>query len=43
MVKNYPDTPLKKQVRSYEETLSVWTIMYKYFFGDKKEKDNEDS
>lgn len=37
----YPDTPLKKQVRPYEETQSAWDVILEHFFDIKREKDNE--
>lgn len=38
----YPDTPLKQQVRPYEETYSVWDVIIEHF-GFKKEKSNENN
>ena len=36
----YPDTPLKEQVRPYEETFSAWDVILEHFFNIKREKDN---
>ena len=39
-IKDYPDTPLKEQVRDYEDTQSVWDVILKEVFNIDREKDD---